>query len=70
MRTVGIHTLGCKVNTYESEVLMNKFKNNAFELLEERGFVFQTTHLEETKKLLKKRRKDYGNDKNCRFSKP
>ena len=32
---------------------MNKFKNNAFELLEERGFVFQTTHLEETKKQLK-----------------
>lgn len=32
---------------------MNKFKNNAFELLEERGFVFQTTHIEETKKRLK-----------------
>ena len=30
-----------------------EFKNNAFEQLEERGFVFQTTHLEETKKLLK-----------------
>ena len=29
------------------------FKNNAFEQLENRGFVFQTTHLEETKKLLK-----------------
>ena len=29
-----------------------KFLNNAFELLEERGFVFQTTHLEETKKIL------------------
>lgn len=33
---------------------MNKFKDNAFELLEERGFVFQTTHLEETKEILKK----------------
>ena len=33
---------------------MNKFKDNAFELLEERGFVFQTTHIEETKKMLKK----------------
>ena len=33
---------------------MNKFKNNAFEILEERGFVFQTTHLEETKRILKK----------------
>ena len=33
---------------------MNKFKDNAFEILEERGFVFQTTHLEETKKVLKK----------------
>jgi len=29
------------------------FKDNAFEQLENRGFVFQTTHLEETKKLLK-----------------
>ena len=29
-----------------------KFINNAFEQLEKRGFVFQTTHLEETKKLL------------------
>ncbi len=28
------------------------FKNNAFELLEERGFVFQTTHSEETKRIL------------------
>lgn len=32
---------------------MSEFKNNAFEILEERGFVFQTTHLEETKKILK-----------------
>lgn len=32
---------------------MNKFKDNAFELLEERGFVFQSTHLEETKAILK-----------------
>lgn len=30
-----------------------KFLNNAFEQLEKRGFVFQATHLEETKKLLK-----------------
>lgn len=30
-----------------------KFLNNAFEQLEKRGFVFQTTHLEETKKVLK-----------------
>ena len=29
------------------------FKDNAFEQLEDRGFVFQTTHLEKTKKLLK-----------------
>ena len=28
------------------------FKDNAFEQLENRGFVFQTTHLEETKKQL------------------
>lgn len=33
---------------------MKKFKDNAFELLEERGFVFQTTHIEETKEMLKK----------------
>ena len=32
-----------------------EFKNNAFEQLEKRGFVFQTTHLEETKKLLKEK---------------
>lgn len=32
-----------------------KFENNAFEQLQERGFVFQTTHLEETKKLLKEK---------------
>ncbi len=30
-----------------------EFKNNAFEQLAKRGFVFQTTHLEETKKALK-----------------
>ncbi len=30
-----------------------EFKNDAFEQLEERGFVFQTTHLEETKRALK-----------------
>ena len=29
-----------------------KFLNNAFEKLVERGFVFQATHLEETRKLL------------------
>ena len=29
------------------------FRNDAFEQLEKRGFVFQTTHLEETKKILK-----------------
>ena len=27
-----------------------KFKNNAFEQLENRGFVFQATNLEETKR--------------------
>lgn len=32
-----------------------KFKNDAFERLEKRGFVFQTTHLNETKKLLKEK---------------
>lgn len=31
-----------------------KFKDNAFELLQERGFVFQTTHEEEIKRILKK----------------
>ena len=30
------------------------FNNKGFEILEERGFVFQTTHLEQTKKILKK----------------
>ena len=32
-----------------------EFKNDAFEQLEKRGFIFQTTHLEETKKLLKEK---------------
>ena len=31
-----------------------EFKNNAFQQLENRGFVFQTTHLEEIKKQLTK----------------
>ena len=31
------------------------FRNDAFEQLEKRGFVFQTTHLEETKKILKEK---------------
>ena len=31
------------------------FINNAFEQLSERGFVFQTTHLEETKKILQEK---------------
>lgn len=30
MRTVGIHTLGCKVNTYESEYIINELKNNGY----------------------------------------
>ncbi|MGN0748206.1 MAG: tyrosine--tRNA ligase [Christensenellales bacterium] len=32
-----------------------EFRNDAFEQLERRGFVFQTTHLEETKKMLKEK---------------
>lgn len=31
-----------------------EFKDNAFELLQDRGFIFQTTHEEEIKKILKK----------------
>ena len=31
------------------------FKNDAFEQLEKRGFVFQTTHIEETKRILKEK---------------
>ena len=31
---VGIYTLGCKVNTYESEVLMNKFKKEGYEIVD------------------------------------
>ena len=30
MRTVGIYTLGCKVNTYESEYIINELKNNGY----------------------------------------
>jgi threonylcarbamoyladenosine tRNA methylthiotransferase MtaB len=31
---VGFYTLGCKVNTYESEVLMNKFKKEGYEIVD------------------------------------
>ena len=31
---VAFYTLGCKVNTYESEVLMNKFKNAGYEIVD------------------------------------
>ena len=31
---VSFYTLGCKVNTYESEVLMNKFKNAGYEIVD------------------------------------
>ena len=31
---VAFCTLGCKVNTYESEVLMNKFKNSGYEIVD------------------------------------
>lgn len=30
---VGIHTLGCKVNTYESEFIMSLFKNRGYEIV-------------------------------------
>ena len=30
MRTVGIHTLGCKVNTYESEYIINELEKNGY----------------------------------------
>ena len=32
MRSVGILTLGCKVNTYESEYVINKLKENNYEI--------------------------------------
>ena len=32
MRTVGIHTLGCKVNTYESEYVVNELKKAGYEI--------------------------------------
>jgi threonylcarbamoyladenosine tRNA methylthiotransferase MtaB len=32
LRSVGILTLGCKVNTYESEFIMNKLKDNGYEI--------------------------------------
>ncbi len=31
---VSFYTLGCKVNTYESEVLMNKFKNAGYDIVD------------------------------------
>ena len=32
MRSVGVLTLGCKVNTYESEYVINLLKNNNYEI--------------------------------------
>ena len=32
MKTVGIYTLGCKVNTYESEYIINELKKNNYEI--------------------------------------
>lgn len=32
MKTVGIYTLGCKVNTYESEYVLNELKKNGYEI--------------------------------------
>lgn len=32
MRTVGIYTLGCKVNLYESEYILNTLKNHGYEI--------------------------------------
>ena len=32
MRSAGILTLGCKVNTYESEYVINKLKENNYEI--------------------------------------
>ena len=32
MRTVGILTLGCKVNTYESEYIISKLKEKEYEI--------------------------------------
>ena len=34
MRSVGVLTLGCKVNTYESEFIINELKNNGYEIKE------------------------------------
>ena len=33
MRTIAFFTLGCKVNIYESNALMNLFKNNGYEIV-------------------------------------
>lgn len=32
MKAVGIYTLGCKVNTYESEYVLNELKKNGYEI--------------------------------------
>ncbi len=34
MRTVGVMTLGCKVNTYESEFVINELKKNGYQILD------------------------------------
>ena len=33
MKTVAFYTLGCKVNIYESNALMNDFKKNDYEIV-------------------------------------
>ena len=32
MKSVGIHSLGCKVNMYESEFVMNELKKAGYEI--------------------------------------
>ena len=33
MRTVAFHNLGCKVNSYEIEVMQQNFQNNGYEIV-------------------------------------
>lgn len=39
MRSVGVLSLGCKVNTYESEFVINELKNNGYEIKNSMKFV-------------------------------
>ena len=53
MRSAGILTLGCKVNTYESEYVINKLKENNYEIIYPNGYNEEYEELDDITKQYK-----------------